>query len=82
VRDHALGVRNDGEIADGRGRLGTVTLQFLGADLDAVCRRGEGNACTKLRERPGAGEPDAGLASTTGDQGDVAGEVARAIVWH
>src|SRR4029079_5184069 len=81
VCHHALGVGDDGEITDGRGRLGTLTSQLLGADVYAVGRRGEGKACTKLRERPGAGEPDAGLASTTGDQGDVAGEVGRTIVW-
>jgi len=40
VCDHALGVGNDGEITDGRGRLGTVTSQLLRADVYAVGRRG------------------------------------------
>jgi hypothetical protein len=82
VCDHALSVGNDGEITYGRGRFGTLTSQFLGADVYSVGRRGQGNACTKLSERPGTCKPDAGLASTTGNKGDVAGEVARTIVTH
>jgi hypothetical protein len=78
--DHALNIGNKGQITYGCGRFSTVTPQLLGADVYAVRGRGQGDARTKLSERPGTSEPDPNLASTTGNDGDVAAEVARAMV--